>query len=740
MHDKISFHHPVRDSPMANAPTTSKQPSPFRRAGFFRRSWYRLRDLPKAVTLGLLVLLAGGAAVVGFVGYNRYENSQKTKANIKLWQQFEAATKEANEPGMREALQALVQANPNDPLPKQRLQALDSGEADPNDPPMAMLTYQQHLRAAPPRWPEADREARKYLANYPKDWQARCVVAQFALINKQPEEALKQLDQLPDPNKDGVNLHPGGLLMAFNLFAETQKDPTALRQFVALRVVDRIRSIDTKTWPLPLKLSILDCYVRAFNPGTDGKQLDGLNRAVAPMGEFLEHCRVQATADKEGEALQRLGYLTGQIGLCYGLLHKDGVISDEQHAAFLRELDERSYKTWRSVVELLPKSPAGYKGVAIAELKNKNPAAAREIVARGLEQCGESPDLLSLYSQLLRADNNAKKSVQVMAQAALKDPKNLVAWLQLAEAASAAGEFPVAAEAIGHVEKLAPDDPRVVRAGVWLSLEKKDPIRAVHLLNRFDKSVLMQDAVLAGWYVRGMIDGGLTANLPDFLKSVEQNALQANKPGALGAALNAVTGTARHEPDAVNLVVAIAQRAPDRWSDNPEILTALAMAHYRLAENSDWELAATKNAVRALERLRAKYPENTDIAAAIAWAKLKGEKNPNRALLDAAVLADAFKKELPLNGFQLKVLGTAYSEAGRSKDALAVLKKAAAAGPGVASIHIALAMAYYKAEEYKDAESTILLVRTMPRSPAEQADFAAAMTIIKPSSPAPTTP
>jgi len=598
---------------------------------------------------------------------------------------------------------------------------------------MAVLTYQQHLRASPTRWKEADREARKQLANYPKDWLARCVVAQYALMNKQPEEALKQLDQLPDPNKQEVNLHPGGLLMAFNLFAETQKDPTPLRKFVALRVVDRIRNLETKTWPLSLKLSVIECYVRAFNPGTDGKQLDGLNRGVATMGDLLESCLSDGLSSKDGEALQRLGTLMGQLALCYGLLFKDGMLSQDQNAAFLRDLEERSDKTWRSVVELQPNSPGGYKGVAIAEVKKKNPAAARAIVAEGLEKCGENPDLLTLYSQLLRADNNAKQSVQVMAQAALKDPKNLVLWLQLAEAASAAGEIPVAAEAIGQAEQLAPDDPRVIRAGVWLSLVKEDPIRAVHLLNRFEKSALAQDPALARWYVTAMIEGGLTAKLPEFLKSVEETALNNNKPAALGAALNAVSGTPRHEADAVKLAIVIVQRSFERWPDHPELLTAFAMAHYRLAENSAWELTATKNAIRALERLRAKLPENTDIAAAIAWAKLKGEKNANRAMLDAAVLADAFKKDLPMTGWHMRVLGTTYLEAGRPKEAIAVLEKARASGAGGPGVLIPLAMAYYKSERYSDADKTILLVRNMKRSPEEQTEYVDSVNIIKPS-------
>jgi len=716
---------------MANAPTT-KHPFQYRRAGFFRRSWYRYRDLPYVMSIGLIVALVIGASVGGYYGIKRYNHSQTVNANSKLWQSFQDAAKKNDELAMKAALGALVEANPNEPLAKQRLQFLESGDADPSDAGMAAVTYQKHLRASPPNWAEADREARKHLASSPKDWLARCVVAQVALIHKNPEEARKQLDQLADPNKEDVGLHPGGLLMAFGLFAETGKDPGPLRQFVALRVVSKIRHIETKAWPYQLRLTILDCYVRAFDPDAQRKQLDGLNLAVASLGDLLESCRADAVAAKDGDSLQRIGNLIGQLNLCLNLLMKDGVIGEDQRAAFGKDLEERSEKTWLSLVEIQPKNPAGYKGVAIAQLRKKNPAGARDTVAEGLKQCGEQPELLSLYSQLLRADNNAKESVRVMAQAAENDPKNLLAWLQLAEAASAAGEIPIAENAVRQATALAPEDPRTLRACIWLAMVKNDPDTAVHLLNRIDPTVRAADSMLASRYVTAMIESGLNARLPEFLKFVEQHANLTNKPAPLAAAVNAVSATSKYEADATKLAVEISSRATERWPNSTEMLIAYSMALYRIAENSAWELTATKNALRALERLRAKAPESQDIAAVIVWTTLKGENNPNRAIIDAAILADAYKKELPLSGWHMQVLGSAYLAADRIPEAIAVLEKARASGYGNPGVLIPLSLAYYKAKKWDDSVKFIRIAQTQKRTIQEQADYVEAVSIIKP--------
>jgi predicted Zn-dependent protease len=759
---------------MPNLTTPVKRPKPFRRAGFVRRTWYGFRQLPYYVTIGATFLLFNGALITGYFVNRHFEKSREykennarwlkwdkaanagdevkmkealeeivkeppangdRKAHLARWAKFEAAAQAGDEEAMKEALEELVKKNPQMRIAALRLIALETGDADPSDGQMAMLTVQKHLRASPPRWPEAEREARKCLEHYPKDWRTRCVAAQAALIRKDLPAAIEELDQLPDLGKEDVNVDPIGLIYAFVLFAETRRDPAPLRQFITTRVIDRIRSPDTKSWPLAQRLAIIDCYVRAFDPEREGKQLDGLNRAVAPLGEFVESCVLEAIPAKDETSLVRLGNLCGQLGMGFALLQKDHTLTSEQYAAISKDLSDRCEKIWRAVVEINPKSVAGYKGLAIAELRRKNPDAARATIAEGLKQCGDEPELLAFYSQLLRANSNTKESVRVLARAALKDPTNLQLWLQLAEAAGAAGEMPIVGEAVENAQKLAPDDPRTIRAGAWLALENKNPLNAFLLLNKFDRAILAKDATLARWYVQAMIDGAMTSKLPDFLRVVEEEAIRANQPAPMAAALKAINEADYFDLGATKSAIAQVERLLQRWPDHLDLMTVQAMAYYRIAEHSEprWELAATKNAIRALERLRAKAPENADIAAAMVWLKLKGEKNAaNQALLSASVLVDLRKHELPMSGWQMRVLGEVYLANNRADDAIAVLEKARASGGGTPSILIPLSLAYYKAMKWDESIKYIRIVQSQPRSPQEQTDYIEAVSIIKP--------
>ena len=322
-----------------------------------------------------------------------------------------------------------------------------------------------------------------------------------------------------------------------------------------------------------------------------------------------------------------------------------------------------------------------------------------------------------------------------MTAAAEKDPKNLDLWLQLAEAAAASGELGKAGNAVSRASALAPDDPRALRLAAGLALVNAEPTKAVLLLDKLGDNTLARDPKLARWYVAALIDGSLTHKLPAFLKSVEEVSVQANQPAPIGYALRGINDSTRFDYQASKAAIAIVDRLLIRWPDQLDLLMAQTMAHYRIAQNSVpmWELGATKDAIRALMRLRDKVPDNPDIAASIAWIRLKGEKRANLALIDARALADLRKNELPLSAWQMQVLGWVYYANDRNADAISVLEKARDSGARSAGVLIALALAYNKEKRWDDAKATIQMAQAQSdRNAQEQADYKEAVLIVPP--------
>ena len=708
---------------MASIPSHSAAPSRFRKALDYPRRF------PSWMRVFAAVLLALGLSAGAYYQLKTRPDARKKQRSSELWASFDRAAKSGSESELQSALDDLLRLNPDDALAKRRKESLESGSAEEDDSVMPLLTLPKHLREG--RWPEAEREAGKRLAHQPKDWLSRCAKAKAALLRGDRPAALREIDQLPDPKDAASNVTPVSLLLAFDIYRELDRNPGVLRQFVRDTVVDSARSSAAESFPVAVKVQLVECYLEGFEPETDRVQPSGLSRAVLAVGRLIDLSLDDPAVDSP--LLSKLGMVCARLVQAFALLRREDQITAQQYPTIARDHEARTNRAWQALLTRDPKAAPAYHGLAIAALRIDDFAVARRQVIEGLEACGENPQLLALYSLLLRADDDLLPVVARLLQAAEKDPKNASLWLLVAETAEAAGRRDVALEACAKARQVEPKNPWALRteARIYIEAGGAHAQTGIQLLSTLGES-LAGDPLAARLYVRGLNEAGLDLLIGDFLKRVGAASAAQGSPKPITQALRGITDS-RYRPALAELAVQSAKALLDRYPGNVELLTVQALADFKSAEQGEprWNETHTSGALRSFEQLQNRAPDNLEIAAAMAWVRLKGRKEPAQAHRDAAPLAAAAEQSLPLTAWQWQVLGATYLSNGKLDPAVRALEKALRLSKTAAGIHIHLALAYHAQGKKEQARAALELARPLPRSPQEHADYLDALAILQ---------
>ena len=117
--------------------------------------------------------------------------------------------------------------------------------------------------------------------------------------------------------------------------------------------------------------------------------------------------------------------------------------------------------------------------------------------------------------------------------------------------------------------------------------------------------------------------------IPDWLEKVEKQANTAGKPAVVSAAVRGLAD-ARFDPDLAKAAAALRDGTLVRWPGDTEVLVARAVLLVQWAEwgSPRWEAARTREAVFAVERLRAIVPDDPDAAALLALRAAPGGERP----------------------------------------------------------------------------------------------------------------
>jgi predicted Zn-dependent protease len=706
---------------------TSPNSNPLK-PSFKKRLGNWVRTFPRwmlwAVGLSTAVLVVSGAGVFTWkVLKNRRQNAINEQ-----WERFERALRTgADEEELQAAVAGVLALDPANDRAKRYEQALETGEGDKSDSAVCVLTMFQHLRKG--ALPEAAREARKRLAIEPNDWLARCVVAQAALAAGDRAAATAELDRLPDPKK--VPPSPGAMRFAYDLYLRTGRDPTVFRRFVGDAVVDVLGSVSLEKHNAATKLQFLECYLLGFQGGQEKKLEERLALGATPAGKLADQAFQQASEANDEGQLVALGHVCNRLTEALALLLRDKQITPEQHAGLTHEYEQRVGRVWAAVRERFPKQPAAYHVLALWHTRGGRPTEARDVVVTGLKECGDNSQLLALYSQMLIREDKAADATAMLFAAAAKEPDNFILWLLTAETANAANRRDIALEACKRARKAAPNHPIALRTEAAIYLSVGRPNEAVQLLSQLGDDFLLAEPRLARAYVRSLVAAGLNVTAPQFLAAAEAAAFKADNPFP---AVSAVSGLfdARYDETLSKLGGEVVQRLSARWPSDHGVLAVRALLLEQAAEYAHprWEPGRVREAVFALERVKAGQSDDRDLAALLAWVRLKGANDPAAALRDAAPLAAAQDRGEPLVGLQSAVLGAVYVANKRPDDAVKVLELARKSGVATATGSIHLALAYHALGQAEKARAALDDARTRPMSDQDTADFASAQATI----------
>ncbi len=676
------------------------------------------RGLKLTLTLGLLA-----AVVVVAVGSRHWVAGRTQRATLAGWRKFDEAARTADAATMNAALDEVLAADPAEPTALARRAALATGVAPDGDAALTAFLLRQQFRDGD--IPAAARSAAQLLRHRPKDWLALCVTAADALRRGDRAAALLALDALPGPGEEGANVEAVGLLVAFRLHDALERDPSRLRGFVQSSVCPLLKAGTVQSLNAADKLALVACYLEGFEPPTGKPQPPPLPLAWTPANTLLDSAAEEATAAGSAPLLRRAGGLSAGLVVAAATLRAAEQVTAAQAADFTRDGNARTRRCYVKLAEVDPAAAEAYRGLARLAADAGRYEEARAEVARGLSHCGDDPELSALFGRMLQLEGRAAESYGPLRELARREPTQAAWWGLAVTAAVAANRADLALADCAAMRAALPGHLWAAKAEARLWLDAGDAARAAQLLHPLGSAALAKDAEGARLYARSLEAAGLHALVPDFLAAVEKAAHDSDDPAPLAAALR---GQLEARPDAVaaERLAAECQRFAGRWPDAGDFPRLRAEALHRAAEASapDWEAAKVAAAIRAAERWRARAPGDRAAAVMLVTLRLRAG-DAAQASRDAAPLRDA-EADPCVTAAELEALGAAHLADGRLADAARVLgrlSRSSSARPGVS---VQLALVYLAQRKLPEARAALALAQTLPRSPQEQADYAAA--------------
>jgi tetratricopeptide (TPR) repeat protein len=708
-----------------------------------RAAWRWFAHQPRAIQVGLVLILLAALAAGGYYGRSYVKKRERTREVGAAWGEFNTAARKYNLDGVRAALDRVLAADPAEPTAVRYKAMLDRGEADADAPGLAVLLVRDHLQHG--RLPEAAREAEKVLAESPKDWLSRCVVAEHALrVRKDRALVEEHLSRLPDPDDPAAALSPDGLHYALRVFAAVGRDAAAVRRTFVRRVLPHLRGGQVAAAPPAARVMLLECYLAAFEDPGSVAELAG-HWAVAD--QLAHGALADALAAGDVPTLVSLGNLGPWMrSALQTLRNRDpAALPDERFKPLAKAVDERTRRAWQTVRGKEPGRVEAYVGLARLALAENNPTGALAQVVAGLEACGDSNQLLEfrlLLAAHSRDHDHLRQLADSLYRAAAEAKTDPAKWCLLANVWRLLRDNGKALAACAQALAVRPDFPPACRIVVRILVESGSPpelVQARELLARLGEPALRTDPELAFLHARVLAETLWVLRDDEFdavLAAQDRLKPRTSVPSVLF--LDGVLSA----PAAAERAEWVAARAAQVLARDPEAPGAGLVrfaALYRLADLSVtadpkggppvWDVNRVAAALRAYEELRLEDRSRPDVVTRVAALQLKGQGNAAAALRTAGALVAA---EGSLRADQLEVLGAVLTANGRAADAVRVLERAEALPNATAGVRVALAVAYHRNNQPDERDRAVARADDTPnRSAREQAELVAAKLLFR---------
>lgn len=704
-----------------------------------RRLGWWFAHQPRAIQIGLAVVVLAALAAGTYYGQTYVQKRKTAREVAAAWGEYNTAARKSNLEGLQEALHRVLAANPADPTATRYKAMLDRGEADPDAHDLAVVLLHHHLKNQ--RLPEAAREAEKVLAHNPKDWQARCAVADYALnVRKDRALAEHHLAQLPDPEDPAANTFAVGLHYAIQLSNSLSRDATSLRRLIVRRLVPGMRSASATTAPAATKCMLIECYLAGF---ADPSSWSELAESWAAADRLADSAVTEAIAAGEVPLLMRLAQLGPRMRAALAVLRENDParLPDDRFQPLVKAVDERTRRAWLVVREKSPEQVEAYVGLANLAFLENNPNGALAQVMDGLAACGNRIELLELQLRLvaLFGDNdNLVKLANSYRRAALDAKTDPMKWCLVANIWMILDRRDYALEACDQALAIQRDHPLACQIAALILVQSGKPIQIIQardLLSRLGETALRTNPALASLNARVLIESGLGVLIEDEFNKVMETQSRL-KPKTSAPAVGFLLGVFNAPPDRerAEWVAARSARVAAGDSQAPAARLLRFEALYRLAELSVtadprgglplWDSGRLAAVLQGFEELTLAERAEPAVAAMLAAIQLKGQGNAAAALRTISAL---HAMEGSLGAAQLEVLGAVLIATDRTADGQRVLERAEKLPRPTAGLRVALALAYHKNKQPGDRDAAIQRAENTPtRSPREQAELIAA--------------
>jgi tetratricopeptide (TPR) repeat protein len=677
--------------------------------------WLRTRTRRQLIVTALAatVILGGGVGPAAYVAWEHRRDGRRAM----LWRQYDSYLDVGNAERVEATLTALQELSPGDPSIGQRLDMLHAGEAPAGDSKFIRFLMRTH--SVNGRTDRAVREAARLADVVPGDWEARCVLIEDALRRGDQAAVQQHLAALPSPKETSAPPPPHVALVAANLFqriGDTSRYDDLI-DYVVLNILPNLRHDDLPAHGADVVVLLVKCYHQALT------ELDRFPRLTQYWVPVQQACRAVLEApDTETRSLVALGATVElQATSILPEFQRRGKVTADEYKAMTTEVEDRLGEIWDKVLKREPANALGYVGLAYHKARTAGVSDGVAVARRGLQACGNQPDLVVTLARLLR-DTDPVAALQFLQQALHDEDMTPRMCEAIADVAQKAGRPDLARDACRRALR---QDPRLVWAHFLegeICLRLGKPSEAAETLKPI-RTELAKNPKGCALYVRVLCTCGSFQLAEEFLEQVKTD----NRPGpVLLEAARAMQATGRLE-DAIRW----AKQVLDREPNHADALCVVADCTRQLAEKGDrgWDGDRVREALRAYRAVLQQQPNRLAIANNIAWLELKALGRPRDAFESAAPLR-AVEDQVGTPADFLETLGAIYLAMGRPEDARRMLEQAVATAGPRPSFFIHLALAHHALKQPDRAEYYLGGAYRMPKGNRDLADLVDASRLI----------
>ncbi len=689
---------------------------------------FEFLDLPRAIALRLgislkllaplLVLFVIVSVAASVFVYSRKMEDRKGVAIVNEWKSFDVAAARSDSVKMKESLDRIAYAAPDDLRIAPRRRMMITLEADPSDQAMVQYCMMENLRLD--KKPEFKREARKRLDFLNGDWRVLCLLANEALQQGDRAGALELMKQLPSPTQADIGPSPGGILLALQLNRNLGLSTDTLREYMLLNILPIAKS-NSNLFRSPAieKFQFFNLYINAFQ-FTD--RLSELKALWVPYSNLarsmLDDPELSTPIFKEFGNLQ-----IAQLNLLNELIAKKEFPAEEVEG-LQTELEDRVQRSWLLMRERDPKNPMAYVGPAIVMLRRRNLKEAIISVNEGLKVCGDSPELLAAMSELVRLVDG-KLALQIVQEAVARTPKSQSLLALLIANAKACGRPDLALDACTKARAISDDNFWVCREEAAIWLDQRQATRAIAALHPVLSKVHL-DGQASRLYVTALCRSKANAEVEKFVGLLAE---EAKKPDIWSEALQAGV-----DGGMANFAIASGEKLTARWPNYLPAWRLLGDAHALLAEptldSPVWDASQATLAVRSFEKVLEKEPKNQAVANMIVWLQCKALRQPGLAENRSMALKEAEARG-DLKPSRRETLAVMYIDSNRPELGRKILEDIIQVEPNVPSYYIHLGVAYAKLGQRDQALRCLEKAGSMTKATWETVELDMAIQLLK---------